>query len=290
MFIKSSQCRFFSVVAVFFIVISSSAVSAERTLRFNYSEDANGRYAVGLLKNALQRDTDFWKYESLDGEISQARMIELVRSEKLDVMWAATNKKMEKTLLPVRIPLYKGLLGHRIFIIHKNNQSRFDAIREKDDFKNISMGQGTTWADTGILLSNGFNVIKANKYESLFYMVDGGRFDAFPRGVQEPWNEISSRPELELTVEKNLMLIYRMPFYLFVSKNNALLAQKLESGLREMIADGSFHDYFINDPTVQDVVEKSNLKNRLSFPLDNPTLPKETPINEAQLWLDPTQL
>src|SRR5690606_4031780 len=140
----------------------------------------------------------------------------------------ATNQEMEDKLLPVRIPLYKGLLGHRIFIIHPNNQAKFDRVQTFEDLRTITFGQGNTWADTQILESNELTVVKVNKYPSLFYMVDGGRFDAFPRGVQEPWGEIAQRPELELTVEKRLMLVYRMPFYLFVGKDDRQLAADLE--------------------------------------------------------------
>src|SRR5690606_21583774 len=128
--------------------------------------------------------------------------------------------------------------------------------------------------------------VKVNKYPSLFYMVDGGRFDAFPRGVQEPWGEIAQRPELELTVEKRLMLVYRMPFYLFVGKDDRQLAADLERGLRLAIADGSFAEIFRNDPTVKSVLEQANLQNRLVFELKNPTLPKETPLDDEDLWLD----
>src|SRR5690606_33251228 len=125
-----------------------------------------------------------------------------------------------------------------IFIIHEDNQAKFDHINSLEDLADISFGQGTTWADTSILEHNGLEVIRVNKYPSLFHMVDGGRFDALPRGVQEPWSEIASRPELDLAVEKRLMLVYRMPFYLFVSQDNPQLAADLELGFRRAIADG----------------------------------------------------
>lgn len=272
------------------ILLPAQIRAETRTLIYNSVEDSLARYSFGLVEKSLERSRYTWKYEKVEGEISQARMIEMVKNRKLDIMWAATNQEMENTLLPVRIPLYKGLLGHRIFLIHEGNQARFDSIQTLDDIKELHLGQGTTWADTYILRHNGMNVITANKYESLFYMVDGGRFDAFPRGVQEPWSEMAARPDLELAVEKNIMLVYKMPFYLFVSKENGILGDELYSGLRAMIDDGSFHEYFINDPTVLDVVKKANIKNRKSFHLDNPTLPPETPIEDPDLWLDPTQL
>lgn len=267
-----------------------NAHAQTKTLVYNSVEDSLARYSFGLVQKSLARSQYTWQYEKVEGEISQARIIEMVKNRKLDIMWAATNQDMENTLEPIRIPLFKGLLGHRIFLIHEGDQARFNAIKTFDDVKKLKLGQGTTWADTFILRHNGITVIAANKYESLFHMVDGGRFDAFPRGVQEPWSEMASHPDLELAVEKNLMLVYKMPFYLFVSKENTVLRKELYAGLRAMIEDGSFHEYFITDPTVLDVVKKANIKNRISFHLDNPTLPPETPINDPDLWLDPTQL
>jgi hypothetical protein len=183
------------------------------------------------------------------------------------------------------------LLGNRLFIIHKDNQSKFDTVKTLDDLKKITIGQGKTWADTKILESNGFTVVKANKYESLFLMLDGGRFDAFSRGVHEPFGELANHPNLkDLTVEKHLMLVYRMPFYLFSSPTNKTLAKDLEIGLNAAIADGSFDRVFFADPSVQDVMAKADMKNRRAFFLDNPTLSKETPLDRAELWFDPKSI
>lgn len=285
-------CSFTGIFAgvLLLLVLTSATRADQKTLLYNSGEDTLAIYSFGIIQRALALSEHEWRYEKVEGEISQARTIEMVKSGKLDVMWAATDQTMEDTLLPVRIPLLKGLLGYRILIINSGNQARFDSVRTWDDLTKLTMGQGSTWADTMILRHNGVEVVAANKYESLFHMVDGGRFDAFPRGVQEPWAEMASHPDLELSVERNLMLIYKMPFYLFVSPDNVELANELETGLRKMIADGSFHQYFMNDPTVQDVMNKSNIKHRLSFQLDNPTLPAKTPVDEAELWLDPTQL
>ena len=122
-------------------------------------------------------------------------------------------------------------------------------------------------------------------------MLDGGRFDAFSRGVHEPFGELANHPNLkDLTVEKNLMLVYRMPFYLFVGKDNKALAKDLENGLNAAIADGSFNEVFFADPSVQDVLAKANMKNRRAFYLDNPTLHKDTPLDRAELWFDPKSI
>ncbi len=86
------------------------------------------------------------------------------------------------------------------------------------------------------------------------------------------------------------MLIYPNPFYFFVNKSNTELAKNIEKGLRIAIEDGSFEQYFMNDPTVKDVIANANLKSRTAIKLQNPTLPKMTPLDDKSLWFDPFSL
>ncbi|RYY03836.1 MAG: transporter substrate-binding domain-containing protein [Gammaproteobacteria bacterium] len=254
----------------------------------NDSSDPNGPYAVKMIELALKHIDKKYKLVVSKEPYSQVKIMEEVTIGKLEAFWNSSNADKESQFAPIRIPLYKGLLGNRIFIINKNNQSKFDNIQNLEDLKKITIGQGKTWADTKILESNGLKVVKANKYESLFLMVEGGRFDAFSRGVHEPFGELANHPNLkDLTVEKHLMLVYRMPFYLFVAKNNKTLAKDLEDGLNRAIADGSFDQVFFADPAVQDVMAKADMKNRRAIYLDNPTLSKETPLDRKELWFDP---
>lgn len=272
-------------------LVSLPALAQEKTLKVNDSSDPNGPYAVKMIELALKHVDR--KYKLIVGKepYSQTKIMEEVSTGGLDLFWNSSNAEKEATFRPIRICLYKGLLGNRIFIINKDNQAKFDNVKTLDDLKRLTIGQGKTWADTKILEANGLNVVKANKYESLFYMVDGGRFDAFSRGVHEPFGELASHPNLpNLTVEKGLMLVYRMPFYLFVNKDNKTLAEDLENGLNRAIADGSFDQTFFNDPSVKDVLAKANMKSRRAFYLDNPTLSKETPLDRKELWFDPQSL
>lgn len=278
--------KFIPVLALVASSFFSFSACAQTVVKINEATDGNGRYAMAMINLALSKVSTKYKLQIDSSVVTQARNIDDVATGRSDLLWAATNQEMEDKLLPIRICLYKGLLGHRIFIINPASQPRFDRVKTFDDLKQFTFGQGTTWADSGILESNGLTVVKANKYQSLFYMVDGGRFDAFPRGVQEPWQELETNSKLPLAVEKHIMLVYRMPFYLFTGKQNKQLAADLELGLNRAIADGSFDNIFYKDPMVQAVLEKANLEDRLVFNLKNPTLPKETPLDRPELWLD----
>lgn len=275
-----------------FIIMITPAISAEPTIRVNDYNDPNASYAIKMLKLAIAHsDNPNYHIEVIKQDLTQARINEEVRTGGLlDLCWTASDAQIESQLQPIRIPLFKGLLGYRIFIINKDNQAKFDKVQTLDDLKKLSIGQGRTWADGRILEANGFNVVKANKYPSLFYMVEGGRFDGFPRGVHEPFSELESHPDMDLAVEKNLMIYYQMPFYLFVSHSNKTLTKLLETGFERAIATGEFDKVFYGDKAIQDVMQKANMKNRKLFKLDNPTLSKETPINRTELWFDPKTL
>lgn len=277
-------------VACLWMLLGFQSVYAQNTIKVNQPTDGNGRYAVAMAQLALSKLDTKYTFDMIPSDGTQARTLDEVASGKLDLFWTATDAELESILLPIRIPLYKGLLGHRIFLIRKGDQARFDNVRSFDDLKQFTFGQGTTWADTKILEANGLKVIKTMKYESLFHMLDGGRFDAFPRGVQEPWAELDSHGDLDLVDEKRLMLVYRMPFYLLTSPANRKLAADLELGFNRAIADGSFDKVFFSSPLVQAVMERANLEKRMVFELKNPNLPKETPVDRAELWLNINEL
>ena len=209
-------------------LLSLPVWAQEKILKVNDSSDPNGPYAVKMIELAIKHIDRKYKLQVGKEPYSQSKIMEEVSTGGLDMFWNSSNAEKETLFRPIRICLYKGLLGNRIFIIHKDSQAKFDQIKTMDDLKRITIGQGKTWADTKILEANGLKVVKANKYQSLFYMVDGGRFDAFSRGVHEPFGELESHPDLkDLTVEKGMMLVYRMPFYLFVNKDNKALADDL---------------------------------------------------------------
>ena len=267
--------------------LSFSVFADPITLKVQCVSNDNDKYVFEMLQLALSYSKG--KYETIvdpANEKTLARTMSEVESGATDIMWTATDKEKESVILPIRIPLYKGLFGYRVLIVNKDNLYKFEHIETLDDLKKLSLGQGSSWADTKILEANGFNVVKTMKYPGLMYMVDGGRFDAFPRGVHEPWEEIKTYSQLNLAVEPHLMLVYKMPFYLFVKKGNTSLASDIEHGLNLAIADGSFDKHFYANQSVQAAIKNANMRNRKVFELKNPSLPDETPINRPELWLD----
>ena len=223
-------------------------------------------------------------------ELPQSRLIEEINLGKVDLMWAGVDPSLESELRPVRIPILKGLLGHRIFIIKKEQQARFDNIKNLADLKQFTAGQGTLWGDTQVLKNANIPVITTLKYPNLFYMLEGERFDYFPRAVHEPWTEVTGHPQLNLTVEKNVMLVYPFAMYFFVKKDNQALHDKLYRGFEMAIADGSFNELFFNNQNIKDALTKTNIKNRTVIKIANPAMHPDTPFDRKEFWLDTTNL
>lgn len=280
----------FSLISLTLVSLAGPLAAQPRVVIHNQVVDANFGYGAGLLELGLSYFPGKYQLRESDEFYGQARMIQEFDSGQLDVLWVGTNADFERRFRPIRIPLFKGLLGHRLFIIRQGDQARFDRVRSLEQLKQIPVGQGRTWADTEILRSAGLEVLTTNKYVNLFPMLEGGRFDAFPRGAHEPWAEVRDWAHLDLTVEEGLMLVYRMPLYFFVGHQDRELARDLEEGLNRAIADGSFDKHFFGHELVRDVLRQANLQDRRAFFIDNPNMTPETPVDRDELWLDISNL
>ncbi|MER2490407.1 hypothetical protein [Catenovulum sediminis] len=220
-------------------------------------------------------------------ETSEPKLHSEILSGERDLMWTLTSKAHEEKFQAVYIPLYRGLIGMRIALVKAQNLNLFKNVSSLQDLQQFKAGQGLMWADTKILESNQLKVVKELKYLNLFPMLEGGRFDYFPRGLPEPFSEIEREAKYNLAVEPYLLLKYTAPFYFFVRKGNTELHDYLKNGLENMIADGTFETLFFNDTQVKQALKQANVKQRIVIELNNPGLTPQTPIGRKALWFDP---
>ena len=193
-----------------------------------------------------------------------------------------TTQERENAYIPIRIPIYKGLIGWRLFLIHAGQQSTFDEIDSLSGLQKLTAGQGHDWPDSYILNNSHIDVMSSSKYERLFEMLNKERFNFFPRSVIEIWDELSARPHYNLAVEKGILLRYPAAIYYFVHKNNAQLATDIQRGLQLAIEDGSFEQMFLKHN--EWLIEKACLNERHIIDLPNPLLPPLTPVHNEALW------
>lgn len=255
---------------------------------FDNSEPQN--YYLDLLRLALEES------KAPDEEIifryarwpySQARWVYLLQHDTGNqVIWTMTSKHRESLLLPVRIPLFRGLFGKRVFIIRKQDQARFDKVNTLEDLSQLVAGQGMHWPDVDVLQANNLRVTTANRSGSLIKMLKAERFDYYPRAVTEAWHELSNLDDDELVVERGLMLEYPTAVYYFVSPKNTALAERIESGLVSLIKDGRFDTFFNEHPRVKQGLAELNAGPRRLIQLENPGLPDVWPPPGARYWID----
>lgn len=202
----------------------------------------------------------------------------------IDIQWTMTSKQREALLRPIRVPLLKGLMGCRVFLVRKDRLADFEKVRYVQQLLPFTAGQAHDWPDTAILEHNGVRVIKGRDSVKLLKMLEFGRFDYFPRGLTEAQNELKSMPLDDVVLEPQLMLFYPAPVYFFVRKDHRELAERLEVGLEKMIDDGSFDRLFMELLAETGVLETKPFQTRRIFKMVNPLLPAETPINDQRLW------
>jgi ABC-type amino acid transport substrate-binding protein len=242
----------FTVIIIFFPagITAGDSVLFLKYPRPQSDKDKRHIYRIKLLELALQKTSieyGEFKIEYSTEKMSQSRAIVMIKNNSgIDLIALPASKQREEELLPVRIPVLKGLLGYRIFIIRSEDRNRFSRIKSFKELKEFSAGSGHDWLDSEILTHNGVNIVKSSNYEGLFMMLRTSRFDYFPRGVNEAFDEIESRRSnyKDIEVEKSLALYYPFPVYFFVRKDNVELAARIEKGLRLSIADGSFQRLF----------------------------------------------
>ena len=268
------------------ILLAAQTANAAPVKLQSYAEDTSLPHK--LLVATMQRaNLDYVYPYANDKSVSNTRVLNDVKSGGLDVMWSMTSRDLEREYQDLYFPIFRGLLGMRLAIVKKENAHLLRHVKSLADLKAFVAGQGKVWPDTQILEHNGLEVAKTLKYPNLFYMLEGGRFDYFPRGINEPWDEIVRHAELNLTVEPHVLIKYRAPLYFFVNKNNGQLHRQLTQALEELVADGSFESLFFADEQVQNALALANVNQRVVIELNNPLLTSHTPIHRSELWFDP---
>lgn len=246
-------------------------------------------YTIELLQLVLEHSGEDYFLEETKIKMLQGRALSSLKHGKnIDILWTMTSKEREKDLRAVRVPLYKGLIGYRLLLINKKDIKTFKKIDKIDELSKFRAGQGHDWPDTKILLQNGFNTVKGSNYEGLFKMLQANRFDYFPRSIIEIWDEYETYKKENIVIEDSLLIQYPTASYFFVNKKNIKLAIDLENGLKKIQENGLYDKLFFK--YYNKFIEKSNLKNRKIFKIDNLLLSEETPLNKKELWFNPYKL
>ena len=251
--------------------------------------DLRSEYPVALLTLALEKTGVKYSLLPSDRILLQGKALrQLKENREVNVVWSMTDAQREKDLLPIRIPIAKGLIGWRVFLTTKDQLKYFKAVSSMEQLMKMTPVQGEEWPDTKILQANGFNVYTVPEYPQAFSILQSGRARLFPRSVIEVLNELESDDlPADIVLEPKLALHYPTAMYFFVNKGNPTLARLIETGLERALEDGSFDALFRS--TYQETLDKLDLEHRTVFELDNPSLTSNTPLQNKKLWLLPAR-
>jgi hypothetical protein len=269
------------------LVVRVKAPESDNDRRDDYFRDM---LVLALSKTAAEGP---WRID-VGAPANQARAVENLKAGRLDVIWTLPTAEREAEMRPVRIPLEKGLLGYRVFLIRAGDAARFAAIASLDPLtaidglKALRAGQGKDWNSTRVMEAAGFKVDTAASYDSLFLMLREGRIDYFPRGLNEAWAELAARPDSGLTVESTLLLRYPAASYFWVQRDTGdELAGRIERGLGLALADGSFDALLLGHPTHRELFALARPGQRRILAIANPMLPSTAPLDRPELWRIP---
>ncbi|MDP5240971.1 hypothetical protein Q9Q94_15625 [Uliginosibacterium sp. 31-16] len=275
-------------LAAVLLAVSLQTHAADVTVIYNKNEPKN---FIALLQDALEHTKSEGAYsiKPTDTALPTARMIDEIADNTgtISIMTRGSNIEEEKRLLPIRIPLDKGLLGYRIMLVRKQDLPKFAAIQSVDELKLLRVGQGSRWPDTKILEGAGFKVTKGYYAAGLLRMLNEDRFDMFARATWEATGNLEDAKKQgldDLVIEPSLAVFYPYPRIFMVSRkgDGPALAARIERGLRLMIKDGSFDKAF-ND-FFGPAIESTQLRERKIFRVDNKLLSPDTPLDDKSLW------
>jgi hypothetical protein len=248
--------------------------------------DSRSGFPEKLLRLALARSCPTCRVtQSRLVMLKPRAFIELAKTDGMvNVVWATTSQEREQRYLPIRIPIYKGLMGWRIPLVTPQTERRLAKVRNKADLEAFRFGQGKGWPDADILRSNHLMVQEVAGYDALFHMLGAGRFDLMPHSVIEIEPEAAAFAKDGLIVDTHIVLHYPDAFYYFVNRENTELAELLRKGLQMIRTDGSFDRLLLR--TFGAALHNAHIERRLVIELDNPLLPASARPRDPGLWLD----
>ncbi len=268
----------------------SAAVFSAEPVKLIYGQsiqpdDVTQLYPLELLNAAFAKvGVEVHLQRASTGMVQQRSLKAIAAAENVDVFWSMTSIEREQQLLPVRIPIDKGLYGWRLLLLARDRPLPLPRLHDLRSLQQLTLLQGHDWPDATILQKNELKVLTSSQYTSLFSMLAKHRGDAFPRAVLEIWPEQARQPDL-FQVESDIVLHYPTALYFFFNKNQQQLAQQLEAGLNAMIRSGEFELLF--QRYFAEALARSCLGRRHVLQLHNPLLPLDTPLTRAELWYKP---
>ncbi len=287
---ESSKKALLCLLFFFFTTLQAYTLSAAVSINFvlNGRDIERDKYKTDLIKMILDRakiDYELYYYKKPGGHDQN---VERLKKGIVTIQSFGATKFLEETLIPIRIPIFKGLIGYRVFLINKNDQHKFNKIKELDQLRKLTGMQGKGWTDIKILNDAGLPQLVVPSFALYRILNRGGRADYFSRAVYEAVGELQTLKNEypDITLEKRILLTYPFALYFYVSPKYPDLAKKLTEGFQELVDCGKFENFFYHHSYIRSAIEKTHLDTRIKFHIPNHYLSKETRNLPSRYWFN----
>ena len=285
------KCTLFCVL--FSCVVCTSSVCS---IEIKYIQARQGslldQYAIDLIRFLINESGEEVSFIPVKYVGAQTRRQLLMKQGNYDVDWFGATQQIEKLVVPIRYPMFRGLLGHRVFITNKETRPLLNTGIPFKKLKMFNIIQGQGWGDVVILKGAGFtHVDTIANFNNLFKMIELNRASLFPRSIIEPYGELANRCDLNdndvctdknLLIDDKLLLIYKLPMFLFVAPHRQDLIRIFNSAFENHYEE--FLVFFNNHPLIENSLKK--LKNRSIYQIrGNNILSKETHNIPDKYWM-----
>jgi hypothetical protein len=277
-------------IVIFILIFSWAASGAIKEIRIpKVNLDEVGSYYSELAERVLQagqnQDEQGAKLISTI-TMDQSRAILELEKGTLDLIWVGAEKKLANKFRAIEIPLDRGLMGYRSFLVRKENMAKLSSLTSLDQLADYVACQGSNWPDTSIIVAAGLKVLDTPSYVNLYEKLHQGRCDYFPRGLHEAQVELINMQTRypDFAVVEKLLLHYPYTIYFYTNKQDVALARLLERGLNSMIDKGELIKFMQTQTETAPVFPLSKWANSSILELANPELIAGTDTDNPRYW------
>lgn len=250
------------------------------------SKTVRNPFVAELLMLIFEKNQKTVSIEYVQQRLLQGRALkELADNNLINLTWSATTREREQQLAAIKIPIYQGLIGWRVLMIHPDSQIKFAQDSSLHALKSLLGVQQFDWPDYKVLTSNGFTVEGNIDFLTMSKTLQDKLIDYFPRSVLEIGRELDLPRNEGLIAEKHLLFKYPSAYYFFVNKNDKKLHQLIEQGFKLAIADGSYQRLFGRYFNKQ--LRQLALSQRRVVELTNPTVDRNSFATNPNYWYKP---
>ncbi|MFT0850407.1 amino acid ABC transporter substrate-binding protein [Achromobacter sp. F4_2707] len=147
----------------------------------------------------------------------------------------------------IPVPLERGLLGWRTSFVPQGRQEQFAHIRNLEDLRTLTVGQGVGWKDLEIYRAAGIATRELQAWRNGEFVAQmmNGVIDLFPMGLEESLSYFLPyfrERHLQLMLDKTLLLHYPWHRFVWVSPHSDAdeLYHALQEGFDIICNNGTF--------------------------------------------------